>query len=32
MVLMGPTSSSVDFSPQGLLENVLTPLVLHAQI
>jgi len=32
MVLIGPTSSSVDFSPQGLLEKVFTPLVVHAQI
>src|ERR1700733_5605111 len=32
MVLMGPTSSSVDFSPQGLLEKVFTPLVIHSQM
>ncbi|MEO7206426.1 MAG: hypothetical protein ABI356_12400 [Steroidobacteraceae bacterium] len=32
MVLIGPTSSSVDFSPQGLLEKVFTPLVVHTQI
>jgi hypothetical protein len=32
MVLIGPTSSSVDFSPQGLLEKVFTPLVVHSQI
>ncbi len=32
MVLMGPTSSRVDFSPQGLFEKVLTPRVLHSQI
>src|SRR5580700_8131919 len=29
---MGPTSSSVEFSPQGLLEKVFTPLVVHSQI
>ena len=32
IVLMGPTSRSVDFSPQGLLEKVLTPSVVHSQI
>src|SRR5580698_5899065 len=32
MVLTGPTSSNVDFSPQGLLEKVFTPLVVHSQI
>ena len=32
MPLIGPTSSSVDFSPQGLLEKVFTPLVRHSQI
>ncbi len=32
MVLMGPTSSRADFSPQGLFEKVLTPRVVHSQI
>lgn len=32
MVLMARNSSRDDFSPQGLLENVLTPLVMHCQI
>ena len=32
MVLMARTSSRDDFSPQGLLENVLTPLITHCQI
>jgi hypothetical protein len=32
MVLIGPTSSNVDFSPHGLLEKVLTPFVVHTQI
>ena len=32
MVLIGPTSSSVDVSPQGLLEKVLMPFVVHTQI
>jgi hypothetical protein len=32
MVLTVRTSSRDDFSPQGLLENVLTPLVTHCQI
>jgi hypothetical protein len=32
MVLIGPTSRSADFSPQGLSEKVLTPLVVHSQI
>jgi hypothetical protein len=32
MVLIGPTSSSVDFSPQGLLEKVFTPFVVQTQI
>jgi hypothetical protein len=32
MVLMGPISSRVDFSPQGLFEKVLTPRVVHSQI
>src|SRR5580698_3665549 len=32
MVLTGPTSSNVDFSPQGLLEKVFTPLVVHSHI
>jgi hypothetical protein len=32
IVLTGPTSINVALSPQGLLENVLMPLVVHAQI
>jgi len=32
MVLIARTSIRDDFSPQGLLENVLTPLVMHCQI
>jgi hypothetical protein len=32
IVLMGRTLTSEDFSPQGLLEKVLTPLVTHSQI
>jgi hypothetical protein len=32
MVLIARTASREDFSPQGLLENVLTPLVTHCQI
>jgi len=31
-VLIGRTAMSVDFSPQGLLENVFIPFVVHSQI
>ena len=31
-MLIGPTSSRVDFSPQGLFEKVFTPRVVHSQI
>ena len=32
IVLIGRTSMRVDFSPQGLLENVFNPFVVHSQI
>jgi hypothetical protein len=32
MVLMGRTATRIDLVPQGLLENVLTPFVIHCQI
>ena len=32
IVLMGRTATRVDFVPQGLSENVLTPFVIHSQI
>jgi hypothetical protein len=32
IVLIGRTAMRVDFSPQGLLEKVFMPFVVHSQI